>query len=458
MKRLFIIVGILLIPLTIIVLLLTGVIGNKPKTVTRASLTMWVTDDDVNTFNAAIKTYRETHSYVTIKVTKIRREDYATRLLEGWAQGKGPDIFFVPSSWIGAMQPYAIPMPADLSVSVVATTKGIFGPQTTITKPLVKAPTVSQMKEWYVDAVSDDVLSGTQIWGLPLSMDTLVTYVNKDLLNNAGVFEPAKTWTELTTQIEQKGLSVQNDSAAIVQSGAALGTSTNIPHANELVTLLMMQNGSKMINTSAKKALFNDAAGLVAIKFYTSFSSPKKATYSWNADQQNALDAFKKGKIAYFFGTYADRASIAASGLNWTTSPMLHLDTQGDRDGVTGNIRFINAAIYNVGMVSKAAQTAKRSVAAWSFLRFLANSENVPAYLKTTDRLSALKSVLAKQKTEATKSVYAEQLLTARNWYRGGDGVKAETYITNMINAITVDGETPESALNLAAKQVETTL
>lgn len=459
MRRVLIIVGIVLIPLIPVVLVVTGVIKRTPTTVSRVTLTVWVTNDqDRAALNTQVTNFRETHPYATIKVELVRSENYSTRLLEAWAQGKGPDIFFVPSTWTGAMEPYATAMPTDLTIPVVVAKKGVFGVQTSIERPTVSAPTLEQMREWYVDAATNDIIRDGKIWALPLAMDTVAAYVNKDLLNNAKIFAPAKTWTEVVNHIAQNTLTVIDESGTIVQSGLALGAADNVPYSTDILTLLMMQNGATMIDPATKKVRFNEAPGQQALEFIKGFTDPKKTAYSWNATMPNARDSFLKGKVAYYLGTYADRAAIAASSLNWTVVPMFHLDTRGDKDGATGAQRFIDVPLYSVGMVSRAAQTGRRSTTAWSLLRYFANSNNVPAYLKSTDQLSALKSVLATQKNDAGKTVFANQLLTARGWYTGRDAVRTEEYLQQLITSVVEKGDPLKPALDLAARQVETTL
>lgn len=458
MRRVLIIIGIVLIPVIPVVLVVTGVIKRQPTTVTRVNLTVWVTNDkDRAALTALALRFRDSHPYAVTKVEMVRSEDYATRLLQAWAQGTGPDIFFVPSTWIGSMQAYATTMPNDLTIPVVTAKKGLFGVTTSITKPVSKAPSIAQIREWYVDSAANDVIQNNQIWALPLAMDTIVAYVNKDLLNNAKIFTPAKTWTELVSQISQNNLTVVDETGVVVQSGVALGAADNVPYASDLLSLLMMQNGAIMVDPSSKKVRFNEAPGQQALEFVTSFSDPKKTAYSWNANLPNARDAFIKGKVAYYLGTYADHAAITGSGINWTAVPMLHLDARGDKDGFTGAQRFIDIARYNVGMVSRSAATGKRSVTAWNLLRFFANSNNVPAYLKSTGQLAALKLVLETQKADADKTVFANQLLTTRSWYHGRDAIRAEDYLLQLITAVT-KGESLKQSLDLAAKQVETTL
>jgi ABC-type glycerol-3-phosphate transport system substrate-binding protein len=164
-----------------------------------------------------------------------------------------------------------------------------------------------------------------------------------------------------------------------------------------------------------------------------------------------------KGKVAYFIGTLADAAAIQKSGIKWQVTPMLHLDVQGDRDGAHENAtRFINTPIYDVAMVSKA--SAKKSTQAWNFVNFMMQSGNVKSYLDATGKLSPIKKILSTQTSDATKSVFAAQLLTARTWYHGKKALDADNYLKQMITSIDTAGADPSEALNIASKQIQATL
>lgn len=454
MRRVLIIVAIILLPAIPIILLVTGVIKKKPTTVATVQLAMWGTEDTSTTFNSLITAYRINHPYVKVVYTKVRPEDYEQQLVNGWAQGQGPDIFFVPHAWIGRMKPFAAAFPATAIVPEVRTNKSFIGASQKIVNVTQTAPTLISLQDAFVDAVVNDVYLGGQTWGLPLSLDTVAVYYNKDLLNNAKIFEPAKTWGELVSQMS--GLTVIDEHGGIVQSAVALGTANNVPYATDLLTLLMMQNGATM-TTSGGQVRFREAPGLTALNFYTSFAQAKKTSYSWNADLPNARDAFLQGKVAYYFGTLNDRAAIAKGNLNWGVASMFHLSPQGDNDA-SGRVRFIDTVQYNVGMVSKASQLRAKSKFAWNFLVYITNSSQVTSYLNTTARLSARKKILATQKDDPIKGLFANQLLTARSWYHGNDGPAVDGYLSALITSV-LEGKTDaQQALNLAAEQVQSTL
>ena len=458
MRRVFIIIGILLIPAIPIVLVVSGVIKAKPITVNRVTLTVWGTSDPKAAFSAVFSKFQATHSYVTINYKQVSATDYKSQLISAWAQNTGPDIFFVPHTWVGAMSSYATPLPTDLSIPIITVTKGLFGTQQNVTKPSQPAPSLTTVKSAFVEAVSTDIVRDGQVWAYPLAMDSLALYSNKDLLDNAKIFTPAVTWGELYNQIINNGLTILDDQGTIIQSGVALGTTSNIPYANDILTILMMQNGAQMIDASKRIRFQQDTAGINALNFFTSFAQPNKETYSWNGDLTNARDAFVKGKLVYYIGTLADQAAIAKSGVNWQVTNLPHLDAQGDKDPNSTTPRFMNVPVYNVGMVSKASKTAKRSTYAWSLLNFMTQSKNVGSYLNATGQLSALRNTLASQTSDPKKSVFATQLLTARSWYTGKDAVATDGYLHDMIQSILKDGTDPQTALNLAANQIQATL
>lgn len=449
MRRVLFIVGILLLPIILVVLVVTGVIGKKPTTAARVSLTVWGTEDSAGAYSQLIAKYNSARPYATITYKRIRSEDYYDQLVAAWAQGVGPDIFFVPNTWVGKMMEFAEPMPATSSIPIVQVKNGLLGKQTDVTLTPQTPPSATVLKQTYIDAVLTDTYRDGKLWGLPQAMDTLVLYYNETLLNNARIFEPASTWGDLVTQITTNQLTVVDSTNAIVRSAVPLGTAENVPYSADLLALLMQQNGAKMIGGG--RALFNNDNGRSAVEFYTSFAQESKQSYSWNDQQPNGLEAFLAGKAVYYFGTHADRAAIAKSRLQWGVAPMLQIDRSQTN-------QQIDIARYQVAMVSKASKAAKRSANAWNFVTFISRSDIVPTYLKVTGKLSAQKKILAGQQNDPDLGVYTGQLLTAKSWYTGRGGPQAEEYLRAMIQNITSGKASVDEAMKLAADQITSTL
>jgi len=298
--------------LFLLIILLTG--GFRCKVVSQkvrermkpARLTYWRVWDNPDTMAGIINDYRRAHSYVTISYRKLRYEEYEQALLEAWAEDRGPDIFSIPVTWLEKYKKYILPLPEKITMPYEMMTGPSCKREKTVVLKTKKSLTIGDLRNNFVDTVYNNIREGNQIYGLPLSVDTLVLYYNRDLLDNAQIPQPPRDWTEFKEDVQK--LTFQDKEGNIVQAGAALGTANNIERSMDILSLLMMQNGTKM--SKGRQAVFdrplesnpNYFPGEEALKFYTDFANPAKEVYSWNSRMPNSLDAFVEGKLAFFFG------------------------------------------------------------------------------------------------------------------------------------------------------------
>jgi len=96
--------------------------------------------------------------------------------------------------------------------------------------------------------------------------------------------------------------------------------------------------------------------------------------------------------------------------------------------------------------------------AAWDFIKFAGNSENVENYLNNTRKPTALKSLINHQLESNDTAVQASQVLTAQSWYHGRKPIDAEDAMLEMIKWVTYGEATIKEAINTGASQVNTTL
>ena len=54
-----------------------------------------------------------------------------------------------------------------------------------------------KIRDIFPDVVYSDVVKDNLIYGLPLSIDTLALFYNREHLNSAGIVAPPTTWQEL---------------------------------------------------------------------------------------------------------------------------------------------------------------------------------------------------------------------------------------------------------------------
>ena len=193
----------------ILVLLLTtgfGCRGGDPaakKAILKpVDLKIWGVFDSSDAFAEIISAYKLAHPNVSINYSKLRWEDYEKKLLEGWANGQGPDIFVVHNTWLGKYENKILAMPTKVKLPVLEKS-GFFGKDL---KAVIKEyPTLTsyQIKNIFPDVVYQDVIKNNLIYGLPLSVDTLALFYNREHFNAVGLIQPPSTWEELTEAVKK---------------------------------------------------------------------------------------------------------------------------------------------------------------------------------------------------------------------------------------------------------------
>jgi multiple sugar transport system substrate-binding protein len=284
----------------------TGV-ANTPAA-RRVNLEYWTVFDDVDALQTQIAAFRAQRAYVNVNIRQFRAEDIYDRLVEALAEDRGPDIISVNNRTMGQYVSKLAPMPASAKDTTVVVQKGNFSDTTVVktTDRLGLSP--AQLEKEYVSTVANDAVVNGKIYGLPLSLDTMAIYYNKDLLDQAGVAEAPKTWEDFQAAV-RKLTKYNRSTGAITQSGAALGTGANIPWSDDILYVLFRQSSLRFTDSSGR-AVFNirpsggsqsdETPAMNIMNFYTDFANPTRDTYTWNDSMENALDAFVKGKVAFF--------------------------------------------------------------------------------------------------------------------------------------------------------------
>lgn len=394
-------------------------------------LNYWRVLDDADAFEEIIAKYRLLHPNIKINYRKFRLEEYDQALLEALAEDRGPDIFSFNQSDLRKYQTKLEAMPSEISLAYQYT-KGTIKKEVAYEIRSKKSPSLREIKANFADTIYDNSVLDGQVYGLPLSLETLILFYNKDILNKSGIAQVPKDWKSFQEAVQK--ITKFDASGQIIQIGAALGTGYNIERSFDILSVLMMQNGAIMTDASGL-ATFNQATaekyfpGLEAIRFYLDFASPVKSVYSWNEDMPNSFDSFLRGKTAFMFGYNYHLPSIRsrAPKLNFGLAPIPQISQDNPS----------NYANYWLEGVSKKS-THKNE--AWDFILFATSQDNVSSYLKTTHRPAALKGLLNNQMDDEDLYPTAIQTLTAKNWYRGQNQSAAEeafkAMLKDLLNAV----------------------
>jgi ABC-type glycerol-3-phosphate transport system substrate-binding protein len=414
----------------IIILIVLGYLiyhyGFNPTISAHGTIKVWGFDDEsVYKYSSFIKDFNSKYPKITIEYTQKSPQNYERELLNALASGQGPDVFPIYHTWVSGYQDKIAPLPSNLM-------------------------SLKEYNDTFVDVAAQDLVADGNIWALPLYVDTLALYWNKDFFNAAGIAQPPITWDKFLEAV--KTLTSKDPNGNIVRAGAALGTSANVDYASDILSLLMLQNGTTMVDSQSGKFVFNKIGteggvdykpGEDALRFYTNFANPQKEVYTWNSLMGNSLDAFLAGQAAMMinYSSAASKISQKAPYLNFAVAPM----PQIKEGGVA-----VNYADYwgeAVGVASKNQQ------AAWFFVLWRAGSDAQKNYLQLVKKPASRRDIVTWQKNDPTLGVFASQALSARSWPQF-DHVAINDTFAQMIDSVVTGQATIAEALDRAVNQL----
>jgi multiple sugar transport system substrate-binding protein len=214
----------------------------------------------VNAFNAAQS---------KVKVKYLVQQDVVTKFLTASTAGNAPDVMI----W-------------DRFITALYAPKNVLAPLNTyITRDRVN------MNNFYKEAVRE-LSVGSNVYGLPLTVDARALFYNRKLLQAAGV-QPPRTWAQLRTAAQK--LTKRDANGKLLVSGFALDDVG-------LFSMWIKQAGGSMLNADGTKTAFNSAAGLAVLDFWnTLLNKDKIYETGFGRGEGNAQDPFVTGKIAMFY-------------------------------------------------------------------------------------------------------------------------------------------------------------
>jgi ABC-type glycerol-3-phosphate transport system substrate-binding protein len=421
-----------------------GLSETEQQAIRPVTLDYWTVYNDVGQLRALAAEYKKIRPYVTVRVRQIRFDEMEDRFVNALADDVAPDIFSIPVQEIGKYQPRLSSMPSSVKVARVYE-KGTYQKETVVEQYSEAMPTIRNIEDNYVATVVDDVVIGNKVYGLPLSLDTMVIYYNRELLDLSGIAEPPTTWIEFMDAVKQ---STRIDADGnIIQSGVAMGTAENISNAPDILALLMMQNRLNVAHGGAVDfargvdKLTNTHPAVQSLRFYTDFANKEKEVYSWNNTLEDSLDSFVRGKSVFYFGFARDYSRIRSLARSMNVEilqvPQLNPTTPA------------NVASYWVESV--VAKSSYKDLA-WDFVRFISTERSIRNYTRGAKLPSPLRVHVKLYEDDEFLGPFMSQVLYARTWYNGGDASVANRAMAGLIESYLLPPRAKEKLLERDAR------
>ncbi len=242
--------------------------------------------DFVSMFNKEAKTY-------SMQYTEVEAKNISKRLIKAIADGNSPDLIIAPSEIAFENEHRIIP---------------------------VSVATISEVnyKNIYADIASILINTPNGYIGLPISVDPLVLYYNRDILSTNGFSKPPETWGDLYKYEEKITRKDANNNISL--STIAFGTYDNIPNITDTIISMIFQQeqipvsktlkpnsiGEVYVNYIVNMNEPNTDTGISpfnsALEFMMNFSDPEKESYNWNPKFKDAFSQFVSGDVAFYIG------------------------------------------------------------------------------------------------------------------------------------------------------------
>lgn len=358
----------------------------------------------------------------TVAYTEIPAKDLAQTLTVALANGYPPDVLFLSSETFEQFKDklYTIPF------SVLS-------------------------ERTYRDTNVDGAqifLNTEGTYAIPLVVDPLVVYYNKDILASAVYALPPRTWNDLVDAVPR--LTKRSPTGAITQSTIALGDPVNVSHFKDILSALFIQSGNPIVAYDASIGVYEtvlDGGAPIdgAVDYFNSFADPSSGSYSWNRSFPKSIDMFIAGKTAFYIGRASELFTIQSQNPNLNFDVMeLFQPQEAVRPLTFGSFTGVSLM-----------KSAPNFTTAYAFVAELSGSFALVDDLSKRLSLPPVRRDLILQTQQNPYvSTFFKAALGSFAWY-DPNAVGTENALYDMINTIISGRSDTMSAINEAQRKIQ---
>ena len=324
----------------------------------------------------ALEGYRRMNSGLKLIYEEKENQSYYSEIIDGLASNSGPDIFALNQERILKFKDKIFEIPFE-------------------------AFNLRKFKDSFLGA-GEIFLSKSGILGFPLFIDPVVLYWNRDLFGNDGFSRPPQTWDEFLTY--SQALTKIDSNKNILQSGSALGEFSNVLRAKDIISLLILQGGSPIVERETLEVKLESAES--AVRFFNQFRDSRKKTFSWAKNLPLDKEFFLQGKLAMYFGFASEYREFKEK------NPYLNFDAALVPQ-VRGAKTKITYAKIEALAVSKLSVDKKLD---FNLINYLISPEAQKSLQEEFFTPSVLNSLLAFPVSDPTMEIFRQSALISRVW------------------------------------------
>lgn len=298
-------------------------VATNTKTVTINYYGLW---EPASVMKPVIDAFEKQNPGIKVNYQPQSSQDYQDRLKTALEGQDPPDIFRLHTTWLPLFVKYVLPAPANTISSTEISTN-------------------------FYPVVSKLLVSNNQVYGVPMAVEGLGLYINTAMLQQKQIKTP-KTWEDLVTAAKLLKEEDPN-TGKITRAGVALGNTTNVEHWPDILSLMLLQAGTKLTNLKTPEVE-------TTIDYYTKFVTKLRV---WDDTLPPSTVAFANEKVAMIIAPSWRAREIKAMNpaLSWEVVPVPQLP----------DVEPLNWASIWFETVSK---DSKNPQEAWKFVSYLASA------------------------------------------------------------------------------------
>lgn len=368
---------------------------------------------------------QRSRNYGGVQYVEKEPSTFSSEYISALAESRAPDLILLPH---------------DL----------IFTHQATITLVPFSSYPLRTFKDTFVEG-TELYVSKDGVYGIPFTLDPLVLYWNRTYLANKGMSQPPRYWDEVLATAPK--LTEKDELLNVRKSAIALGEFSNITHAKDILSTLLLQAGSKITaeNSNGRWGSVLEARNeseMVpaqdALRYFTEFSNPTKSVYSWNKSLPEAKQAFANGDLALYIGYASEAEDIQKA------NPNLNYDIAAlpqTREDETASVfaRFTALAVPKGAPNSKGALKTAFELTSAETQREAVNILRLPPVRR---------DLLATQPEDPYLALFFRAAILAEAWLDPSPR-ESGTILRTMADSVTTNRNTIPEAVDNADRQLE---
>jgi ABC-type glycerol-3-phosphate transport system substrate-binding protein len=389
---------------------------------TLGTVTLWgpVSEEEMRPFiDAFNKSYSDQFTVIYFGKSAATIE---AELVDALASGTGPDLAILPADAIYHQANKILTIPYETLA-------------------------LRDFKDTFVEA-GEVFLTPTGSLALPILVDPLVMYYNRDILSGEGIATPPATWSAFRQVV--KDINVIDNSAVIKRTALAMGEFSNNRNAKAVLSLLLLQAGTPIVayNETGYRSVLDDSfggtisPGQAALDFFTQFANSGKDGYSWNRSLPEARDAFAAGILATYFGFGSELSAVKAK------NPNLNFDVTTVPQRDTGR-KLTFAHVYGLAILKNTANINGAVQAAST----LASSAGAKPLAEVMGLPSARRDLLTMEIADPFKAAFNRSAIMSVSWL-DPNSLATEQIFSSAVQRVTSGQSSPFDSITRASLEL----